>query len=204
MTTAAVTRGPVAEWEETEQRRQIKPVAFYEREAEHRRYFYHVDLQGRLFIEDMLPKNVATCLKSDKFLSFFFGRLQPNTSGMHRDYPLMSPCGKEINFIKPADTGIVFTEVDWQKRELIFVGGARQPLDPTAFSMSLDGKLYHRLSTHRFSNELGGSALLRSTLALELSERAMRFNDDGSCSFFDTETGNEHLIPVVERNHDAG
>uniref|UniRef100_A0A7S2RG64 Uncharacterized protein n=1 Tax=Rhizochromulina marina TaxID=1034831 RepID=A0A7S2RG64_9STRA len=173
---AGLPRAGLGTWQEDEQRQQIKSQDFYDREAEQRRYFYHIDLQGRLFIEDVMPKNVATCLKSDKFLSFFFSRLRPNTSGIHRDYPLMSPCGKEMNFIKPADTGIVFNEVDWSTREFVFSGGARQTLDPSAFSMSSDnGRLYHRLSSHRFAEALGGWALLRSSLALELSETAMRF-----------------------------
>ena len=39
---------------------------FYEREAEKRHYFYHIDLQGRLYLEDTTPKNIATSLKSPK------------------------------------------------------------------------------------------------------------------------------------------
>ena len=31
-----------------------------------RRYYYYVDLQGRLFIEDVIPKNITSCLKSEK------------------------------------------------------------------------------------------------------------------------------------------
>ena len=36
---------------------------------------------GRLFLEDAEPKNIATCLKADKFLSFFFSQVRPNDLG---------------------------------------------------------------------------------------------------------------------------
>ncbi len=60
--------------------------------------------QGRLFLEDMMPKNVATSLKSPKFLRFFFRQLRINDTGVHVDYGYVSPCGSEMNFVKPADT----------------------------------------------------------------------------------------------------
>ena len=60
----------------------IKPPSFYAAECgagpPRRRYFYYVDLQGRLFLEDTVPKNIATSLKSDKFLDFFWRQLRPN------------------------------------------------------------------------------------------------------------------------------
>ena len=63
-----------------------------------------VGVQGRLFLEDMVPKNIATCLKAPKFLRFFFSHVKPNDTGKHEEYPFVSPCGPEMNFIKPADT----------------------------------------------------------------------------------------------------
>lgn len=89
----------------------IRSPAFYDEHAKKRQYFYHVDLLGRLFLEDAVPKNVTTCLKSEKFLNFFFSRLRANNTGLHEEYPLVSPCGREMNFIKAEDTGIVFTHV---------------------------------------------------------------------------------------------
>lgn len=56
------------DYEDELQRRQIKSAAFYESEGQRRRYFYHVDVKGRLFLEDTLPKNIATSLKSPAFL----------------------------------------------------------------------------------------------------------------------------------------
>jgi hypothetical protein len=56
----------------------IKPKEFYELHAAKREYFYFIDLQGRLFLEDMVPKSIATSLKSPKFLRFFFSQVRAN------------------------------------------------------------------------------------------------------------------------------
>lgn len=63
-----------------------------------------------------MPKMVATSLKSAKFLDFFWRNLKPNKAikpgsegeRLHPDYPWLSPCGKEMNFVKAADVPIVF------------------------------------------------------------------------------------------------
>ena len=95
----------------------------YEQQALERRYFFHVDLQGRLFLEETEPKNIATCLKQDKFLAFFFKRVRRNDLGWGigddvaesdralEDYPFVSKCGDEMNFIRPADQAIVFEDL---------------------------------------------------------------------------------------------
>ena len=93
------------------QKDQIKPADFYDQEAKlYRHYFYTIDLQGRLFLEESRVKNIATSLKDSRFLSFFFKRLKLNTTGKYEvEYPFVSPCGKEMNYIRPADMPIVFT-----------------------------------------------------------------------------------------------
>ncbi|KAG6976125.1 hypothetical protein JG688_00001695 [Phytophthora aleatoria] len=60
---------------ELKQLKDIKSEEFYDQQAHKRRYFYYIDLQGRLFLEDTRPKNIATSLKSAKFLRFFFSQL---------------------------------------------------------------------------------------------------------------------------------
>lgn len=93
------------------QRGLIQSEEFYEQEAEARRYFYHIDLQGRLFLEDTDPKNIATSLKSPRFLEFFFKQVRPNDTGLHEEYSHVSPCGREMNFIRSADLPIVFQDL---------------------------------------------------------------------------------------------
>lgn len=57
-------------YEEELQRGMIKPPSFYAEEGAKLRWFYWIDSNGRLYIEDVLPKNIATSLKSPKFLEF--------------------------------------------------------------------------------------------------------------------------------------
>ncbi|KAG6969386.1 hypothetical protein JG687_00003246 [Phytophthora cactorum] len=66
---------------ELKQLKDIKSEEFYDQQAHKRRYFYYIDLQGRLFLEDTRPKNIATSLKSAKFLRFFFSQTKHVTSG---------------------------------------------------------------------------------------------------------------------------
>eukprot|EP00948_MAST-09A_sp_MAST-9A-sp1_P002371 g2371.t1 len=107
------------QWIEIWQKQQVKDESFYESAAEKRHYFFTIDLQGRLFTENTTPKNIATSLKSTKFLNFFFRQLKHNIpqssnediAALYPDYPYISKCGKEYNFIKPADVPIVFTDI---------------------------------------------------------------------------------------------
>ncbi|POM63437.1 Cytochrome b5 reductase with F-box domain, partial [Phytophthora palmivora] len=104
---------------ELKQLKDIKSEEFYDNQAQKRRYFYYVDLQGRLFLEDTRPKNIATSLKSAKFLRFFFSQVRLNGIAQCKlkeeeeflEYPYRSPCGKEMNFIKCADRPFVFEDL---------------------------------------------------------------------------------------------
>jgi len=169
-------------WEDQRQLAEIKPSEFYDSHGQQRQYFYHINLAGRLLIEDVVSKNITSCLKSDKFLDFFFSRLRPNDTNLHVDYPLCSPCGREMNFIKPADSkgGIVLFDFDESDNSFMFGATGRQPLDPSSFALSSSGRLYHALSAHRHSQALGGVALVASHTALSLCEKHADFGDDDS------------------------
>eukprot|EP00520_Triparma_pacifica_P019521 CAMPEP_0118633246 /NCGR_PEP_ID=MMETSP0785-20121206/891_1 /TAXON_ID=91992 /ORGANISM="Bolidomonas pacifica, Strain CCMP 1866" /LENGTH=147 /DNA_ID=CAMNT_0006524101 /DNA_START=185 /DNA_END=625 /DNA_ORIENTATION=+ len=128
----------------------VKSNEFYETHAAERTYFYTVDLQGRLFLEETTPKNIATSLKSEKFLDFFFSQLCRNDTGEFTDYPFFSPCGKEKNYIRPACQGVVFHDLQYSRDdgsgELIWGGKLKQRFDPSQLVMSdRTGRLYHRL-----------------------------------------------------------
>lgn len=58
-----------------------------------------------------------------KFLVFFFQRLRRNETGRYEDeFPFVSPCGRERNFIRCDDTPIVYTHVvSSPEGNLIFV-----------------------------------------------------------------------------------
>lgn len=113
-----------------------------------------------MFLEDTRPKNIATSLKSAKFLRFFFSQAQPNTVAKCRseeeheflEYPFRSPCGKEMNFIKCADRPFVFEDLrrdDSDKWTLMFGGGElTMPFVPESLRISLStGRLYHDVKT---------------------------------------------------------
>mmetsp|Transcript_7743 Transcript_7743/g.11434 ORF Transcript_7743/g.11434 Transcript_7743/m.11434 type:complete len:293 (-) Transcript_7743:196-1074(-) len=149
----------------------IKPNEFYERHAHHRRYFYNIDLQGRLFLEETRPKSIATSLKSEAFLNFFFRQIRrisddeetellKNDHDAAKDYPFVSRCGSEMNFIRPADefAPIVFhglssssssscdSAVGDSPTSLTFGGSLIQQFSSDALAISkTTNRLYHRL-----------------------------------------------------------
>ncbi|EEY63959.1 uncharacterized protein PITG_02470 [Phytophthora infestans T30-4] len=153
---------------ELKQLKDIKSEEFYDRQAHERRYFYYIDLQGRLFLEDTRPKNIATSLKSTKFLRFFFSQVRPNGIVQCKikeeeeflEYPFRSPCGKEMNFIKCADRAFVHEDLPY---DALLTGTLRISLST--------GRLYHDVQTkHIASGTPEGVALVRSQLAVELGK----------------------------------
>ena len=114
--------------------------------AQKRVYFYEIDLRGRLFSQaNLVARTEATCLKSIKFLNFFFNRIQPVgdfTSTRHfqaltefsSQYPWVSPCGKELNFIKADDCPFVVKDViqnDEGEFVALYGGDLTIPFDPS-------------------------------------------------------------------------
>lgn len=156
---------------------------FYEEQGKQRRYFYYIDLQGRLFLEDTIPKNIATSLKSEKFLTFFFGNLKNNPNyrvhqpdghqptSITAEYPYISPCGKEMNYISCADRPFVFHDMSIINgvEYIISNGSMREVFDPSRLVVSsASGRLYY---PHKKS-----FGLVRSQLAVQFAE-SMTFED---------------------------
>ncbi|KAL6108457.1 uncharacterized protein ACO6RY_18974 [Pungitius sinensis] len=144
-----------------------------------REYFYYIDHQGQLFLDDTKLKNFVTCFKDKKFLVFFFSRLRPNQSGRYQeDFPFLSPCGRERNFVRCDDRPVVFTHllqspagspgVPGALELLSYCGGAEllsAPFRPEALYMHpVSGRVYHPCSESE-----GTVGLVRSALAIELS-----------------------------------
>lgn len=172
----------------------IKHSSFYEIHANAepiRCYFYNVDLHGRLFLEETMPKNIATSIKDTRFLDIFFGRIQ-KISKKHRDfmlrhdipvqeYPFVSPCGRELNFIRPTATPIVFHSID--KEYLIYAGSKRQLFDPLRLAISeRTGRLYHELTDFSLQGDVSNEVtaeygLVRSAVAVSLSDHIIPQDD---------------------------
>ncbi|KAJ0399096.1 hypothetical protein P43SY_006074 [Pythium insidiosum] len=184
---------------ELKQLKDIKSEEFYDEQGVHRRYFYYVDLQGRLFLENTRPKNIASSLKSSKFLRFFFSQLRPNrledpsspsaseVEGIvpFMEYPFRSPCGKEMNFIKCADRPIVFEDLRRDPKSeqwrLVFGGGELSiPFEPDALQISEStGRLYHRFTNKHFGvGDVESIGLVRSQVAVELGKSIQLYDDD--------------------------
>ncbi|XP_067652636.1 UPF0598 protein CG30010-like [Haliotis asinina] len=139
-----------------------------------REYFYFIDHQGQLFLDDSKMKNFTSCFKEKAFLAFFFSRLKMNeTDRFREDFPYLSPCGRERNFVRCDDKPIVFTKILPSRQAdgscLLSYGGAGELLtvrfEPEKICMlPSSGRVYHPASP-----VLGGVGLIKSSLAIELS-----------------------------------
>lgn len=136
--------------------------------------------------------NIDLFLSEKKFLAFFFRRLRVNSTGRYEDdFPFVSPCGPETNYIHCDDLPVVFTHLlDHNKKviedisahahspvpsgkslesELLSYGGTGDlltvPFQPEKLSMLPgSGRIYHV-----GPNSAGGVGLVKSSLGLELS-----------------------------------
>ncbi|KAG0730385.1 UPF0598 protein C8orf82 [Chionoecetes opilio] len=105
-----------------------------------REYFYYIDHQGMLFMDDARMKNFTSCFKEKKFLQFFFNRIKLNETERFPEFPFFSPCGRERNYIRCDDLPLVFTH------------------------LVETGRVYHPAL-----ERMGGVGLVRSKLAIQLS-----------------------------------
>lgn len=119
-----------------------------------RHYFYYIDHEGQLFLDDSRMKNFTSCFKGNyyrlqykhdnninvtmthfpekRFLTFFYRNLRPNTTQHHPDFPYISDCGVEQNFLRCDDRPFVFTQLDEEKMQWT-VGSSNQKV---AFEVS--------------------------------------------------------------------
>ena len=171
----------------------VKPISFYERHGigKPKKYFYHIDLQGRVFLEETQSKTIVTSLKSPAFLDFFMANLKECTAqdlelldpSVREDYPYVSHCGVERNFVRPADLPIVFHSLEGDvpsTLQLCFAASLRQRFDPRCLAISpRTGHLYHQLLGRGtiLHGKNGCYGLIKSSVAVTLSEQIVT-NDD--------------------------
>eukprot|EP00298_Acanthocystis_sp_HF-20_P004226 c14564_g1_i1.p1 GENE.c14564_g1_i1~~c14564_g1_i1.p1 ORF type:complete len:181 (+),score=42.29 c14564_g1_i1:53-595(+) len=140
-----------------------KDSLFYQKHAANREYFYFIDLNGRLFLEETQPRNITTCLKDTRFLNFFWKKIKKNDTGRFSEYPFISPCGTEMNYITCADTPIVFHSLE--NNNLSWGGDMKVQFQPDQLCINSLERLYHPTGI----TELG-NGLIRSHVAIQLSE----------------------------------
>ncbi|XP_037580228.1 UPF0598 protein CG30010 [Dermacentor silvarum] len=151
-----------------------------------REYFYFIDHQGMLFLDDSRMKNFTSCFKEKKFLEFFFRRLRHNDTGKYEaEFPFISPCGREMNFVHCDDVPFVFTHIVQLPEESKQPGSKgfllhnhagnllKVEFTPQHLCMPAGtGRVYHPAP-----ERAGGVGLVRSLLAIELSKH-FTFADD--------------------------
>ncbi|KAL5285334.1 C8orf82 family protein [Megaselia abdita] len=137
-----------------------------------REYFYYINHEGMLFLDDARIKNFTSCFKEKKFLQFFFSRIKVNdTDKYSQEFPFISPCGRESNYIRCDDLPIVYTHIIEKDNQLKLTFGYAGDLltaefDPQKIFMNpKSGRVYHPAS-----EKVGKIGLIRSKLAIELSK----------------------------------
>ncbi|XP_059163388.1 UPF0598 protein CG30010-like [Physella acuta] len=139
-----------------------------------REYFYFIDHQGQLFLDDAKMKNFTSCFKEKDFLVFFFKRLKRNVDGKYKDeFPYISPCGREHNYVRCDDTPLVFTHIidgNLSIPDRLSYNGAGDRLtlqfEPEKVCMlPSSGRVYHPAP-----GQYGSIGLIKSSLAIEMSK----------------------------------
>lgn len=133
----------------------------------------HIYFTFQLFLDDARIKNFTSCFKEKDFLVFFFKRLRLNESDRYADeFPYLSPCGRERNFIRCDDKPIVYTHLieNDSGETLLSFGGAGNAMTteflPSRICMLPNtGRVYHPAPA-----KVGGIGLIKSSLAIELSK----------------------------------
>lgn len=121
-------------------------------------------------------KNFTSCFKDKPFLEFFFKRVRLNTTDRYaEEFPYISLCGRERNFIRCDDLPIVFTNVIEKeikgKIEHRFCYAHAGDLlhvefEPNKIYMAIEnGRVYHPAPI-----KYGGVGLVMSKLAIKFSK----------------------------------
>ncbi|KAH3774322.1 hypothetical protein DPMN_175701 [Dreissena polymorpha] len=141
-----------------------------------REYFYYIDHQGQLFLDDAKMKNFTSCFKEKKFLDFFFKQIKHNETGRYaEEFPYLSPCGRERNYIRCDDRPIVYVHLTENSpstsEDILSYGYAgsptlRVPFQPEKICMlPSTGRIYHP-----GIERLGGVGLIKSSIAIAISK----------------------------------
>ena len=93
----------------------------------------------------------------------------PNDDSLLAEFPWLSICGRERNYIKASRTPIVFRELD-DNQELTYAGSLAVPFQPDKLAL-VNGELYHPSP-----NESTELSLVQTNLASQLFEC---FSEDG-------------------------
>lgn len=121
-------------------------------------------------------KNFTSCFKEKKFLKFFFNQMRLNNTDRYLEFPYLSLCGKERNFIRCDDYPFVYTHIIKKSTNDGNVGNQfahnhvedllTVPFQPEKiFMLPKTGRVYHPAP-----ERVGSIGLVRSKLAIEISK----------------------------------
>lgn len=99
-----------------------------------REYYYELDARGVLTLDEVVQDDPW-------FLDFFFRRLAPTANPDYPEYPFVSRCGEEMNYLRVHDTAVVYT--GFQDGRLSYAYSLSTGFSPEKLSYSADGVLYH-------------------------------------------------------------
>lgn len=175
------------------------PYTQGEKVGNRRLYFYWVDHNGYLFLDDTKHRNFTSCYKDSVFLEFFYSRIrlaEASDKAFDRygqEFRWVSPCGSELNWIRADDTPIVFTALVASSESasghvLTYANGAiSQPFDVAELEYcAYRGRLYHpapRLAPAK--------ALLSSALTIDIA-KSISVKDNGEATI--TWQGNNYTL----------
>lgn len=98
--------------------------------------------------------------------------MKANETERYTDFPYISPCGKEMNYIQCDDRPVVFTSIvedNGNSGELLTINNTQNItafFDPTKICMfPKTGRIYHPAD-----EKYGGVGLIKSSLAIQLSQ----------------------------------
>ncbi|WAR12756.1 CH082-like protein [Mya arenaria] len=123
-----------------------------------REYFYYIDHQGQLFLDDARMKNFTSCFK-DRYSN---------------EFPYLSPCGRERNYIRCDDRPIVYVHLSDNadsSEDILSYGYAGTtklcvPFQPEKVCMLPEsGRIYHPADP-----TVGGVGLIKSSIAIAISK----------------------------------
>ncbi|XP_021954897.1 UPF0598 protein F59C6.12-like isoform X2 [Folsomia candida] len=146
-------------------RRNYSQVVYKQGQENHkdpkiREYFYFVDHNGMLFLDDSHPV----------FLTFFLRNLKHNPYSDYKDaFPYVSLCGVERNYTRCDDLPIVFTKLTGSTLHYgYYTDKLTVNFFPEKLQIASNGRLYHPTFLKLPKVENG---LLRSQLVMDLSSK---------------------------------
>ena len=138
---------------------------------------------GSLSIEYMYYTALIFGIAEKQFLEFFFKRIKFNDTDRYaEDFPYLSLCGRERNFVRCDDQAIVYTHVlpssNPEEPDRLSYGGTGElltvPFTPEKICLlPWTGRIYHPTV-----ERTGGIGLIKSSLAIELSKN-FEFGPEG-------------------------